>query len=100
MDTGSRWKIEGRPPDCAIGTACQPFIGHKAKKRQSVWVFPGDSPDSAVLGTSLAHMHAKVCRPGNGKNRTYPSPGLRASLASAYLPNEVWAKGEPIPLQS
>jgi integrase len=42
-------------------------VGHllegKQKAATSEWVFPGDSPDRPVLGTSLAHMHAKVCRP-------------------------------------
>jgi hypothetical protein len=35
-------------------------------------VFPGDSPDKPILGTSLAHMHAKVCRPGRAGKRRYP----------------------------
>ena len=50
------------------------LLAEKQKQATSPWVFPGDSPDSPVLGTSLAHMHAKVCRPGNGKNRSYPFP--------------------------
>jgi integrase len=50
------------------------LLAEKQKKATSLWVFPGDSPDSPVLGTSLAHMHAKVCRPGKGKNRTFPFP--------------------------
>jgi integrase len=35
----------------------------------SRYVFPGDDPDKPILGTSLAHMHIKVCRPGSGKKR-------------------------------
>ncbi|MHB8390226.1 MAG: tyrosine-type recombinase/integrase [Acidobacteriaceae bacterium] len=48
-----------------------------AEKRQAAtaaWVFPGESPDKPVLGTSLAHMHTKVCRPGQGKKRRYLFP--------------------------
>jgi integrase len=29
----------------------------------SQWLFPGDSPDRAILPTSLAHIHTRVCRP-------------------------------------
>lgn len=37
---------------------------------ESEWVFPGDSPDRPLLGTSLAHMHAEVRRPlVNGKRQ-------------------------------
>jgi integrase len=34
----------------------------KARKAgsKSAWVFPGDSPDAAILGTSLDHQHADV----------------------------------------
>ena len=34
----------------------------KARKAaaQSVWVFPGDSPDARILGTSLDHQHDAV----------------------------------------
>jgi integrase len=48
-----------------------------AKKREtatSEWVFPGDAIDRPLLGTSLAHMHAKVCRPGTGKKQKFPFP--------------------------
>ena len=37
-------------------------------------VFPGDSPDMPQLGTSLAHIHAMVCRPGTGKKREFRFP--------------------------
>lgn len=37
-------------------------------------VFPGDDPNQPILGTSLAHMHTKVCRPGSGKKRRYLFP--------------------------
>ena len=43
----------------------------RLKGATSVWVFPSDSPDRPILGTSLAHMHAKVCRPGAGKERRF-----------------------------
>lgn len=58
-----------------------PLAAHEgrllAEKRQAAttaWVFPGDSSDKPVLGTSLAHMHTKVCRPGHGKKRRYIFP--------------------------
>jgi integrase len=47
------------------------LLKEKQQAATSVWVFPGDTPDAPVLGTSLAHMHAKVCRPGKGKRRQY-----------------------------
>jgi integrase len=50
------------------------LLAERQKSSKSAWVFPGDSPDSPVLGTSLAHMHAKVCRPGKGKDRQYLFP--------------------------
>jgi integrase len=50
------------------------LLAQKQRQATSVWVFPGESPDKPVLGTSLAHMHAKVCRPGSGKKRRYIFP--------------------------
>jgi integrase len=48
----------------------------KSRKAESKsrYVFPGDDPDQPILGTSLAHMHIKVCRPGSGKKRRYVFP--------------------------
>ena len=40
----------------------------------SPWVFPGDSPERPLLGTSLAHMHTKTCRPLVGKKRLHILP--------------------------
>jgi integrase len=46
------------------------LLKEKQKAATSAWVFPGESPDRPMLGTSLAHMHAKVCRPiVKGKRR-------------------------------
>ena len=61
-----------------------------AKKRKTAkpgWVFPGDSPDKPLLGTSLAHMHAKVCRPGTGKERRllFPKEFVLHSLRHTCL---------------
>jgi integrase len=50
------------------------LLAAKHKEASSEWVFPGDSPDRPLLGTSLAHMHAHVCRPGTGRKRRYPFP--------------------------
>ena len=50
------------------------MLVEREKSSKSAWLFPGESPDSPVLGTSLAHMHAKVCRPGKGANRQYVFP--------------------------
>jgi integrase len=50
------------------------LLAEKRKTTKSDWVFPGDSPDKPLLGTSLAHMHAKVCRPGMGKKRKFHFP--------------------------
>jgi integrase len=50
------------------------LLKEKQKTATSAWVFAGDSPDKPILGTSLAHMHTKVCRPGKGKKRSYPFP--------------------------
>jgi integrase len=63
------------------------LLREKGKLSTSVWVFPGDSPDRPLLGTSLAHMHAKVCRPGTGKKRRYffPKPFVLHSLRHTCL---------------
>ena len=50
------------------------LLAEKKKTATSPWVFPGDSPDRPVLGTSLAHMHEKVRRPGSGKDRPHIFP--------------------------
>jgi len=50
------------------------LLREKQRTATSEWVFPGDSPDTHVLNTSVAHMHAKVCRPGIGKARRYVFP--------------------------
>ncbi len=50
------------------------LLDEKQKQATSVWVFPGDSPESHVLGTSLAHIHARVCRPKSAKGRNYLFP--------------------------
>ena len=50
------------------------LLEEKRKTAKSDWVFPCDSLDKPVLGTSLAHMHAKVCRPGIGKKQKFLFP--------------------------
>lgn len=50
------------------------MLTERKKESKTAWVFPGDSQDSPVLGTSLAHIHADICRPGKGKNRLYVFP--------------------------
>jgi integrase len=50
------------------------LLAEKRKAATSEWVFPGDSPDWPLHGTSLAHMHAKVCRPGSGKKQRFLFP--------------------------
>jgi integrase len=49
-------------------------LTERQRSSKSTWVFPGDTPDSPLLGTSLAHMHSKVCRPGKGDDRRYVFP--------------------------
>lgn len=52
-------------------------LAERLKVKSSEWVFPGDTPDQHILGTSLAHMHARVCRPpkkGKGKEKDYRFP--------------------------
>lgn len=63
------------------------LLKKKQEKSTSLWVFPGDSPDQPLLGTSLAQMHAKVCRPGIGKKRRYlfPKPFVLHSLRHSCL---------------
>lgn len=46
----------------------------KKETAKSEWVFPGDSAGGPFLATSLAHMHAKVCRPLEDKKRRYLFP--------------------------
>jgi integrase len=46
------------------------LLTERAKNAKSEWIFPGDKPERPICGTSLAHIHAKVCRPfvtENGK---------------------------------
>jgi len=50
------------------------LLEEKSKAATSAWVFPGDCPERPLLGTSLAHMHAKVCRPGSGKKQQFIFP--------------------------
>jgi integrase len=33
------------------------------------WIFPGETTDRPILGTSVAHAHIKVCRPSFIKNK-------------------------------
>lgn len=63
------------------------LLKERQEKSKSVWVFPGDSPDAPVLGTSLDHIHAEVCRPGRGKKRIYkfPAPFVLHSLRHTCL---------------
>src|SRR5271166_419719 len=69
------------------------LLRENQKSAQSAWVFPGDSPDKPVLGTSLAHMHAKVGRPGKGKKRCHVFP---ASFVLHSLRHTVLTRlGEP-----
>ncbi|MFZ0663899.1 MAG: site-specific integrase [Acidobacteriaceae bacterium] len=53
----------------------------------SIWIFPGDSLGRPMLGTSLAHIHAKVCRPGSGKKRVnvFPEEFVLHSLRHTCL---------------
>lgn len=46
----------------------------KKKHAKSIWVFPGDDSAKHLLGTSLAHMHAAVCRPIVKEERVYKFP--------------------------
>jgi len=62
----------------------------RMKGATSEWVFPGDSPDQHILGTSLAHMHAKVCRPpkkgkGQEKDHRFPKEFVLHSLRHTAL---------------
>jgi integrase len=50
------------------------LLDERSKAATSEWVFPGDAPDKPLLGTSLAHMHTKVCRPGSGKKQKFIFP--------------------------
>jgi integrase len=46
-----------------LATCVGRLLESKREVATTEWVFPGDLPDHSVVGTSLAHMHAKVCRP-------------------------------------
>lgn len=47
------------------------MLTQRKKMSKSIWVYPGDSPENPVLGTSLDHIHASICRPGKGKKRQF-----------------------------
>ncbi|HEV2484112.1 MAG TPA: tyrosine-type recombinase/integrase [Terracidiphilus sp.] len=62
------------------------LLEEKQKAATSVWVFPGES-NRPLLGTSLAHMHAKVCRPivkGKRQHR-FPAEFVLHSLRHTAL---------------
>lgn len=63
------------------------LLKEKKKTASSEWVFAGESPDKPILGTSLAHMHTKVCRPGKGKSRKrhFPADLVLHSLRHTAL---------------
>jgi integrase len=46
-----------------LTTRAEHLLREKQQVAKSPWVFPGDSRDRPVLGTSVGHMHAQVCRP-------------------------------------
>jgi integrase len=50
------------------------MLAQRQRAAKSIYVFPGDTPGAPMLGTSLAHMHAKVRRPGTGKDRPWAFP--------------------------
>jgi integrase len=47
----------------------------------------GDDNNAHVLNTSVAHMHARVCRPGKGKASRYvfPAPFMLHSMRHTCL---------------
>jgi integrase len=69
-------KSKGAKRTVPLAARIGSLLREKQKTANSEWVFPGESPDSHVLNTSVAHMHAKVCRPGKGKARRYLFPAL------------------------
>ena len=73
------------------------LLEEKSKAATSIWVFPGDSPDRPLLGTSLAHMHTKVCRPGSGKKRQFifPKEFVLHSLRHTSLTRMGEAEADP-----
>lgn len=48
-----------------VVTLLTPKLGNDAPE----WIFPGETMDRPILGTSVAHAHIKVCRPSIMKNR-------------------------------
>lgn len=53
-----------------VSAALAPLLEQKT----SPWVFPGESVERPILGTSLAHAHTRVCRVGKGTKRRYVFP--------------------------
>jgi integrase len=50
------------------------LLKERTESTEGLWVFPGDDPERPMLGTSFAHLHIKVCRPGSGKKRQFLFP--------------------------
>ena len=86
-DTGQGRQVEERTPHCASNCKARSSVDRKKKTTKSDWVFAGDAPDRPILGTNLAHMHTKVCRPGKGKSRKnhFPSDFVLHSLRHTAL---------------
>jgi integrase len=50
------------------------LLSEKRKAANSEWVFPGDAQGKSMLGSSVAHMHIRVCRPVVQKERSFVYP--------------------------
>jgi integrase len=50
------------------------LLADRKANAEAVWIFPGEDPERPMLGTSFAHLHIKVCRPGRGKKRHFLFP--------------------------
>ncbi|MGF7178889.1 tyrosine-type recombinase/integrase [Tunturiibacter psychrotolerans] len=87
MDTGQGRQVEERTPHCASNCKARSLLIEEQKTTKSDWVFAGDAPNKPILGTSLAHMHTKVCRPRKGKSRKnhFPSDFVLHSLRHTAL---------------
>jgi integrase len=59
----------------------------RRKKSNSPYVFPGDSPDSPLLVTSLDHLHRRVCEPmvDGEKQVVFPREFVLHGLRHTFL---------------
>jgi integrase len=72
----------------------------RRKQSPSTYAFPGDSPDTPILVTSLDHLHRRVCEPIVDGKKVILFPESSSFMGSAIHSSPGWVKRERMHLQS